>query len=96
MKGKISCFHGGVWERDKLSPLWPLCCSLPDSGLCFWQSKHDTEGDAVHHRGPLPCAWAAHSVPTASVRGKWMEMGSTEKQDRWLSAAFDIGGRMGQ
>lgn len=35
-------------------------------------------------------------VPTANVRGKWMETGSTKKEDQWLSAAFDTGGRRGQ
>lgn len=72
-----------------------LCCSLPNSGLSLWQSKHIPGGDAVHHRGPLLCHWAAHPVPTANVRAKWMELGRAEKEDQWLSAAFDIGGRRG-
>lgn len=63
----------------------------PIQRCLFGQSKQDTEGDAVHHRGPLLCHWAAHSVPTANVRGEWMEMGSTEKEHQWLSAAVEEG-----
>lgn len=69
----------------------------PIQGWLFWQSKQDTEGDAVHHTGPLLCHWAAHSVPTANVRGEngW-RWEAQKKEHQWLSAAFDIGGRRGQ
>jgi len=37
--------------------------------------------------------WTAHSVLRANVKRKWTEMGNTEKEGQWFSAAFDIGSR---